>query len=78
MSCFFGLAVPENFVWETFFAWEIWHRKKTRIRKLRGGRGVSRFTVRIVLSHSAEKKSYRNPSVSHLFSGTEKFYALQG
>ena len=40
--------------------------------------GVSRITVQNVLSHSAEKKSFRNRSVFHLISGTEIFYAYEG
>ena len=32
----------------------------------------------MLLSHSEEKKSYRNPSVFYLISGVEKFYTLKG
>ena len=52
-SKLFCLTIPKNFVGEPFGVSEnFWYRKSLWIR---GGKGVSRFSVENFLSHSAEK-----------------------
>ena len=71
----FCLAVPKNFVGESFSASLFSGIKKFYASER--GEGVSRFSVEIFVSHGAEKFRRGESFSVSLISGIEKFYASE-